>query len=94
MRLEEAVKAYRSALEEYTRERVPLQWAETQNNLGGALWILGELEGDTVRLEEAVEAHQSALEEYTRERAPLLRAMTQNILGTAFYVPGRREGRW
>ncbi len=33
-RLEEAVAAYRAALEERTRERVPLDWAATQNNLG------------------------------------------------------------
>ena len=33
-RLEEAVAAYRDALEERTRERVPLDWAMTQNNLG------------------------------------------------------------
>ena len=36
-RLEEAVEAYRAALKERTRERVPLQWAMTQNNLGVAL---------------------------------------------------------
>ena len=36
-RLEEAVAAYRAALEEWTRERVPLDWATTQNNLGTAL---------------------------------------------------------
>ena len=36
-RLEEAVAAYRAALEERTRERVPLDWATTQNNLGIAL---------------------------------------------------------
>ena len=35
--LEEAVAAYRAALEERTRERVPLDWAMTQNNLGNAL---------------------------------------------------------
>jgi hypothetical protein len=33
-RLEEAVAAYRDALKERTRERVPLDWAGTQNNLG------------------------------------------------------------
>ena len=40
-RLEEAVAAYRAALEERTRERVPLDWATTQNNLGTALRTLG-----------------------------------------------------
>jgi 2-polyprenyl-6-methoxyphenol hydroxylase-like FAD-dependent oxidoreductase len=29
------------ALQEYTRERVPLEWAMTQNNLGNALRTLG-----------------------------------------------------
>ena len=36
-RLEEAVTAYREALLEWTRQRVPLNWATTQNNLGNAL---------------------------------------------------------
>jgi hypothetical protein len=44
VRLEEAVAAYRAVLEERTRERVPLDWAATQNNLGNALQALGERE--------------------------------------------------
>ena len=35
-KLEEAVAAYREALKERTRERVPLDWATTQVNLGNA----------------------------------------------------------
>ena len=70
-RLEEAVAAYRAALEELTRERVPLDWATTQNNLGDALRTLGERESGTARLEEAVAAYRAALEEWTRERVPL-----------------------
>ena len=62
-RLEEAVAAYRAALEERTRERVPLHWAMTQNNLGNALLTLGERESGTARLEEAVAAYRAALEE-------------------------------
>ena len=60
-RLEEAVAAYRAALEERTRERVPLDWAMTQNNLGIALWTLGERESGTARLEEAVAAFDACL---------------------------------
>ena len=52
-RLEEAVSAYRAALEERTRERVPLDWAMIQNNLGNALTALGERESGTARLTEA-----------------------------------------
>jgi hypothetical protein len=62
--LEKAIVAYREALKEYNRERVPLDWAMTQNNLGNALQILGERESGTERLEEAVAAYRQALIEY------------------------------
>jgi tetratricopeptide (TPR) repeat protein len=89
--LEEAVEAYHAALEEWTRERVPLNWAMTQNNLGSALLRLGERESGTARLEKAVEAYRAALEERTRERVPLDWAMTQNNLGSALLRLGERE---
>ena len=54
--LEEAVTAYGAALEEMHAERVPLDWARTQNNLGNALRTLGERESRTARLEEAARA--------------------------------------
>ncbi|MBF0373362.1 MAG: hypothetical protein HQL39_08075, partial [Alphaproteobacteria bacterium] len=41
-RLEEAVAAYRAALEERTRERVPHYWEQTTRNLDIALARLGE----------------------------------------------------
>jgi hypothetical protein len=56
---------------EKTRERVPLDWAGIQNNLGLALWRLGERESGTARLEEAVAACREALLERTRERVSL-----------------------
>jgi hypothetical protein len=43
-RPKEAVAACREALKEYTRERVPLDWAMTQNSLGNALSSLGSRE--------------------------------------------------
>ena len=46
-RLEQAVAAYRAALEERTRERAPLQWAMAQMNLGSALATLGRRESGT-----------------------------------------------
>ena len=55
------MSAYRAALEEYTRERVPLDWAMTQNNLGIALRRLGERESGTARLQEAVAAFNACL---------------------------------
>ena len=79
--LEEAVLAFRAALEELTRERVPTNWAQTLNNLGSALVTLGEREGNAARLEEAVQAYRDALQELTQERVPLDFAITQYNLG-------------
>ena len=56
----------RSMLELQTRERVPLDWAQTQTNLGLALWRLGERESGTARLEEAVAAYRAALADFER----------------------------
>lgn len=95
LRLEEAVAAYRAALTERPRERVPLQWAMTQNNLGAALASLGERESrqeeSIRRLAEAVTAYRAALTERTRERVPLDWAITQNNLGAALSALGERE---
>jgi tetratricopeptide (TPR) repeat protein len=86
-----SVAAYRAALEERKRERVPLDWAMTQLNLGNALNILGERENGTIRLEQACAAYRAALEEQTRERVPLRWAATQNNLGLALTRFGERE---
>jgi tetratricopeptide (TPR) repeat protein len=81
----------RAALEERTRDRAPLQWAATQNNLGTVLQTLGERENGTGKLTEAVAAYRGALEERTRERIPLDWAATQMNLGNALRVLGERE---
>jgi hypothetical protein len=49
-------------LQEYTRERVPLDWARTQHNLGVALVRLGERTRDRVKLKEARKAVNTAFE--------------------------------
>ncbi|MCU4653835.1 tetratricopeptide repeat protein [Roseibacterium sp. SDUM158016] len=90
-RLEQAVAAYEAALEERTRDRVPLDWATTQMNLGTALQTLGQRETGTERLEQAVAACEAALEEWTRDRVPLDWAMTQMNLGNALATLGQRE---
>jgi tetratricopeptide (TPR) repeat protein len=90
--LAQAIGIYRDVLRESIRERMPLDWAMTQNNLGIALAKLGEREDSTRRLEEAVTAYREALKERTRERVPLDWAMTQTNLGTALWALGKREG--
>jgi transcriptional regulator with XRE-family HTH domain len=48
--LQDAVTAFRAALEVRTREASPMHWAGTQNNLGSALRNLGARAGDTAAL--------------------------------------------
>jgi tetratricopeptide (TPR) repeat protein len=47
LRFKEAIAAYCEALLELRRDKVPLDWAMTQNNLGNAFSALGEWEADT-----------------------------------------------
>jgi len=61
MHLEEAVTAFRAALEVRTRDQAPLDWAAAQNNLGNALGTLGARETGTAHLEEAVAAWEAYL---------------------------------
>ena len=89
--LVEAIAQYRELLSHYTREKVPLDWAMTQNNLGNALSRLGQRESGTERLEQAVEAFRAALEERTQEKVPLAWATTQNNLGTTLRTLGERR---
>jgi tetratricopeptide (TPR) repeat protein len=90
-KLEEAVAAYREALKEWTRERVPLQWAAMQMNLGAALSSLGERERGTRHLEEAVAAFRAALEEETRDRVPRDWAMSFGGQGVAMMRLAKRK---
>ena len=64
-----AGSGYRLALEERTREQVPLDWAKTQMNLGTALPSAKGARRETGRLEKAVAAYRLALE-VKRRRAP------------------------
>jgi tetratricopeptide (TPR) repeat protein len=89
--LRSAIEVCKRGLADYPRSEVPLEWAQTQNNLGVALGTLGEREGGTAKLEEAVQAFRSALEVWTRERVPLQWAMTQGNLGNALGALGERE---
>jgi tetratricopeptide (TPR) repeat protein len=85
-----AITDCRAALEEDTRDRVPLDWAMTQMNLGNALATLGERESGTARLEQAVAAYRAALEENTRDRVPLRWAYSQHTLANALAILGQR----
>ena len=89
--LEQAIEIWNVVLGQRLHDRVPLDWARTQNGLGAALRRLGERESGTAHLEAAIAAYQAALQERTRDRTPLDWAQTQTNLGIALFRLGERE---
>ena len=53
--------AYRAALEEWTRDRAPLDWAMSMGNQGVALMVIAERLGDASKARAAVEQIEIAL---------------------------------
>jgi tetratricopeptide (TPR) repeat protein len=79
-----AIEAYKKALEVYTRDRFPMDYGATQNNLGAAYSILAEVEAKAENSKRAIEAYEEALKVRTRDRFPMQYGMTQNNLGAAY----------
>jgi hypothetical protein len=69
-----AIISAEEALKERTRERIPWDWAETQDNLGNTFLTWGERESGTEQLTLAISAYEDALKVYESE--PLGWAMT------------------
>jgi tetratricopeptide (TPR) repeat protein len=90
--LAKAILAYRQALMEFTRERVPDRWAQTQLNLGLALTVIAEHDAGTGRLEEAVAAFHEVLEVWKREDHPTEWENAQVGLAEALNGLGLRGG--
>jgi tetratricopeptide (TPR) repeat protein len=93
--LQDAVAAFRSALEVYTKADLPQNWAAAQNNLGAALQALGIRSGaeeGPKLVRDAVAAYRSALEGRTKADLPQDWAQTQYNLGLALYEFGTRSG--
>jgi tetratricopeptide (TPR) repeat protein len=86
-----SIAAYRLALQEYDRDRVPRQWAMSQNSLGNALMTLGVRESGTTSLEEAVNTYLLALEAYSHKLGLVDWAITEANLGVALQRLGERE---
>ena len=88
-----AVTAFRSALEVYTREQLPQEWAMTQNNLGIAHKNQAARTEGTKGAEllaQAVSAYRSALEVYTRDQLP--RGWAQSARPRFFWVAAQSCG--
>lgn len=87
----EAASAYRASLEEFTRDRMPMQWATATASLGDVLQSIANYEEGTGSLKESVEMRRAALEILSFEGAPLEWANAQNGLGTSLLNLSTRE---
>src|SRR5205814_8635682 len=78
-----AIKCLEDALQVFTREVFPIEWAGLQSNLGNAY---GELSGarQEENLRRAIEYYEAALQVRTREAFPVDWATTQNNLGVVY----------
>ncbi len=82
--LEIAIIGYHLALQVFSREAFPQQWATAHNNLGAA--YRNRIKGDKAEnLENAIACSEQALLEYTREAFPQDWAGTQTNLGNAYW---------
>jgi hypothetical protein len=82
----DAITAYRNALEVYTRERLPQDWAAVQTNLGNGLQAQGLRTGGSQGnelLAQAVAAYRRALEVYTAEGFPAYHVRVEANLAKA-----------
>jgi tetratricopeptide (TPR) repeat protein len=85
--MEKAIAAFQSALQGYTDEAFPEDWARTQNNL--ATIYSDRTRGDQAEnLEQAIACCENALQVYTRQVFPEDWAMVQTNLGAAYRVSG------
>ncbi len=81
--LEEAIASFEKALQVFTREDFPLEWATTLSNLGNAY---GSIDGTNLQIsiKKAIACYKAVLQVRTRENMPLSWALTQLNLGAAY----------
>src|SRR6266550_440917 len=67
--LEAAIACFQAALQIYSREEFPVEWAAAQHNLGNAYRNLqqGDRQANQVK---AIECYESALQVYTHQQFP------------------------
>jgi CHAT domain-containing protein len=81
--LERAIKHYRAALETWTPEKSPYQWAQAKHGLGFALFRRSD-GSRKQNLEQAIACYEAALSIRTPDEYPAERAETQHNLGLVY----------
>ena len=87
----QAIDNYRVSLKVLTRERFPIDWAQTEVALGFALTYLGNESGSLRHLEEAGIAFRAALTEIRPERAAFSWVATKAALGNVLVILGTKK---
>lgn len=78
-RREDAATAYRAALEERTRDRVPLDWAKMRGNMCNLHLALFDRTGTAAELDLAQAAFDDAREVFAEAQASQYLAMADNM---------------
>jgi len=82
--LEQAMACHEAALQVYTFERYPLQYAKTYSQLGIICQHYGVATGQQESIERAISCYKSALWVYNRDRFPEQWTMLQTYMGCAY----------
>ena len=85
---EEAITEWRAAVETLPRALMPQEWASSQVRLGGALYRLDLLTGQTELLREALQALQATLQVYSRTETPQRWAEIMHTIAQVLEVYG------
>jgi hypothetical protein len=89
--LRDSLEAFNQALTIETRSCTPLDWAETQHALGGALTLLGQSENNMADLRKAEDAYHEELDVHTNGDFPYEWARAQLELSAVLVLRGDRE---
>src|ERR1019366_4989873 len=89
--LEQAMAYHEAALQVYTYERYPFQYAKTHSQLGMICQHYGIAAGKPEFIEQAISCYKTALWVYDRERFPEQWTMLQTYMGCAYTY--RNEGK-
>ena len=82
--IEKAIKHFQQALEVRTRQVLPEEWAQTQNNLGNAYLVRVRNDQAEINIEKAIDHFQRALEVRTLEEFPEDWAQSQRNLAVGY----------
>jgi hypothetical protein len=89
--LRNSVETFDQALTVETRSCTPIEWADTEHELGIALTLLGETENKGEDFRRAEDAYHAELDVYTNEDFPPKWANAQIGLSGALFLRGNLE---